>query len=100
MRIKVQQTSIDIFSNQTSLDLIDYSFQFTKIKMTMLKYLKYYLPKGLIDNYNVITSGKNFQDQPNDSDIKRYEKIRKITTGKGGGYIIGCLLDYGYIKSN
>ena len=37
---------------------------------------RYYLPKGIIDNYNVIFNGKNFYNQPIDSDIKRYEEIR------------------------
>ena len=31
---------------------------------------RYYLPKGIMKNYNVIISGKNFYDQPIDSDIK------------------------------
>ena len=31
---------------------------------------RYYLPKGIIDNYNVIINGKNFYDQPTDSDIE------------------------------
>ena len=38
---------------------------------------KYNLPKGIIKNYNVIINGKNFYDQSIDSDIKRYEEIRK-----------------------
>ena len=42
---------------------------------------RYYLPKGIIRNYNVIINGKNFYDQPVDSNIKRYEEIRKLTTG-------------------
>ena len=52
---------------------------------------KYYLSKEIIKNYNVIINGKKIYDQPIDSDIKRYEKIR-ITTG--------CLLDYDYIKNH
>ena len=36
-----------------------------------------YLPKGIINNYNVVINGKNIYDQPIDSDIKRYEVIRK-----------------------
>ena len=36
---------------------------------------KFYLPKDIIKNYNVIINGKNFFDQPIDSDIKRYEEI-------------------------
>ena len=39
---------------------------------------KYYLPKGIIKNYNVIINGKNFYDQAIDSDIKQYEEIRKL----------------------
>ena len=31
---------------------------------------KYYLPKGIIKNYNVIINGKNSYDQAIDSDIK------------------------------
>ena len=33
------------------------------------------------------------------SDIKRYEKIRKLTTGHGEDYTTGCLLDYDYKKN-
>ena len=44
---------------------------------------RYYLPKGIIKIYNVIINGKNFYDQAIDSDIKRYEEIRKLTTGQG-----------------
>ena len=43
---------------------------------------KYCLPKGIIKNYNIIINGNNFYDQAIDSDIKRNEKIRKLTTGK------------------
>ena len=39
-----------------------------------------YLPKGIINNYNVIFNGRNFYYQPIDSDIKRYKEIRKLTT--------------------
>ena len=44
---------------------------------------KYYLPKVIIKNYNVIINGRNFYGQEIDSDIKRYEGIRKLTTGQG-----------------
>ena len=30
----------------------------------------------------MIMNGKNYYDQPVDSDIKRFEYIRKLTTGK------------------
>ena len=58
-----------------------------------------YLPKGVINNYKVIINGKHLYDQPIDSDIKRYEEIRELTTGQGKDYTIGRLLDYNYIKN-
>ena len=42
--------------------------------------------------------GKNFFDQPINSDLKTYENIRKIATGQGDDYTTGCLLDYSYFK--
>ena len=39
----------------------------------------YYLPKE-----------KNFYDLPIDADIKRYEEIRKLTTGQGEDYTTEC----------
>ena len=44
--------------------------------------------------------GKYFFDQPVNSKIKTYENIRKIATGQGGDYTIGCLLDYCYFKDH
>ena len=61
---------------------------------------RFYLPKDIIKNYNVIINGKNFYDEAIDSSIKRYEEIRKLTTGQGQDYITGFLLEYGYIKSH
>ena len=48
----------------------------------------------------MIIHRKYVYDQAIDSDIKRYEEIRKITTGQGGDYTTGCSLDYDYIKSH
>ena len=44
--------------------------------------------------------GKNVFDQPINSNIKTYENIRKIATGKGDDYTTGCLLDYSYVKDH
>ena len=41
---------------------------------------------------------KNFYDETIDSDIKRYEEIRKLTVGQGEDYATGCL-DYDYIEN-
>ena len=61
---------------------------------------KYYLSKGIIKNYNVIINWKIVYDQAIDSDIKRYEEIRKLETGQGEDYATGCLLVYEYIKNH
>ena len=60
----------------------------------------YYLPKVEIKDYNVMIDGKNFFDQPINSDLKTYENIRRIATGQGDDYTTGCLLDYSYFKEN
>ena len=64
------------------------------------KIRRYYLPKGIIKGYNVIINGKNFYDQAIDSDIKRYEEIKTLTTGQGEDYTTWCLLDYEYVKNH
>ena len=61
---------------------------------------RYYLPKDVIDNYNVIINGNIFNDQAIDSDIKRYEKIRILSTGQGEDYTTVFLLDYDYINND
>ena len=45
-----------------------------------------YLPKSIIINHNVIINIKNFNDQRIDSNVKRYEEIRKLTTSQGQDY--------------
>ena len=59
-----------------------------------------HLPKVEIKDYNVMFDGKIFFDQPVNSDLKTYENIRKVATGKGDDYTTGCLLDYSYFKEN
>ena len=71
VRIKARQMSVDIFPNQNLFVLV-YSYLDDNLKM------KYYLPKGIINNYNFIIKRENFYDQSIDSNIKRYQKIRKI----------------------
>ena len=61
---------------------------------------RYYLPKSIIDNYDLIINGKNFYDPAIDSDIKRYDEIRKLTIGQGEDYTTGCFLDHDYIKDH
>ena len=60
----------------------------------------YYLPKVEIKDYNVMIDGRNFFDQTINSMNKTYENLRKIATGKGDDYTLGCLLDCLYFKEN
>ena len=55
---------------------------------------KYFLPRVKIENYNIEIDRNNFYDQPINGSIKQYDEVRKISTGQGDGYIIGCLLDF------
>ena len=59
---------------------------------------KYFLPRVDITNCNVLIDGRNLFDQPINDQIKKYDEIRKIATGKGDDYTTGCLLDYQYFK--
>ena len=43
---------------------------------------------------------KNFFDQPINSELKTYENIRKVATGKGDDYATGCFSDDSYFKEN
>ena len=61
---------------------------------------KYFLPRVSITNYNVLTDGRNFYDQPIHDLIKQYDEIRNIATGQGDDYTTGCLLDYQYFKDH
>ena len=63
-------------------------------------YRKYFLPKGKINNYNVLIDGRNFYDQPINDIIKQYDEVRKVSTGHGDNYTTGSLLDYAYFKDN
>ena len=61
---------------------------------------KYFLPRVNITNCNVLIDARNFYDQPVNDQIKKYDEIRKIATGKGDDYTTGCLLDYQYFKGH
>ena len=62
--------------------------------------MKYFLPRASITNYNVLIDNRNFYDQPINDQIKKYDEIRKIPTGKGDDYTTSCLLDYQYFKDH
>ena len=61
---------------------------------------KYYLPRIDLKKYNVITDGRNFYDNPIESDIEKYRELKQVMIGKGGDYSTGSLLDYDYFKKH
>ena len=60
---------------------------------------KYFFSRVDITKYNVLIDGRNFFYQPISDEIKKYDEIRKIVTGKGDDYTTGCLLDYNISKT-
>ena len=61
---------------------------------------KYYLPRIDLNKYNVIIAGRNFYDNPIESDIEKYRELKEVMIGKGEDYKTGSLLDYDYFKKH
>ena len=59
----------------------------------------YYLPRNGLNKY-VIIDGRNFYDNPIESDIEKYRELKKVMVGKGKDYTTGSLLDYDYFKKH
>ena len=55
---------------------------------------KYYLPRIDINKYNVIIDGRNFYDNPIESDIEKYRELKKVVIAKGEDYTTGSLLNF------
>ena len=83
-----------------SLFLLFYNTNNGDNKLEKNSHRKYFLPRVNITNYNVLIEGRNFYDHPISDQIEKYDKIRKIATGKGDDYTTGCLLDYQYFKDH
>ena len=61
---------------------------------------KYYLPRIDLEKYNVIIDGRNFYDNPIESDLEKYRELRKVMIGKGEDYTTGYLLDFNYFDKH
>ena len=61
---------------------------------------KYYLARIDLNKYNVIIDGRNFYDNPIESDIEKYRELKKVMIGKGEDYTTGSLLDFAYFKKH
>ena len=61
---------------------------------------KYYLPRISLNIYNVLIDGRNFYDNPIETDIEKYRELKKVMIGKGEDYTTGSLLDYNYFDKH
>ena len=61
---------------------------------------KYYLPTIVLEKYNVIIDGRNFYDNPIESDIEKYRELKKVMIGKGEDYTTGSLLEISYFDKH
>ena len=61
---------------------------------------KYYLPRIDLEKYNVIIDGRNFYDNPIESDIEKYRELKKVMIRKGEDYTTGSLLDFNYFDKH
>ena len=61
---------------------------------------KYYLPRIDLEKYNVVIDGRNFYDNPIESDIEKYRELKKVMIGKGKDYTTGYLLDFNYFDKH
>ena len=87
----------DYAANSNIRERFDASFQGVN-KLFVLPYLygdnitnknafiKYFLPSLKIKNYNIEIDGRNLYDQSVNGLIKKYDEIRKISTGQGDDY--------------
>ena len=61
---------------------------------------KYYLPRIDLKKYNVIIHGRNFYDNPIETDIEKYRELNKVMIGKRQDYTTGSLLDFNYFNEH
>ena len=86
--------------NNTTEDVAGNSISNTTNGVQRDSHRKYFLQRVNITNYNVLLDGRTFYDQPINDQIKKYDKIRKISTGKVDYYTSDCLIDYQYFKDH
>ena len=61
---------------------------------------KYYFPRIDLEKYNVIIDGRNFYDNPIESDIEKYRELEKVMIGKGEDNTTEFLFDFNYFDKH
>ena len=61
---------------------------------------EYYLPRIDLEKYNVIIDGRNFYDNPIESNIEKYRELTKVMIGKGEDNTAGSLFDVNYFDKH
>ena len=59
---------------------------------------KYFFPTVKIENCSIEIDGRNFYDHPINDSIKKYDEVRKVSTGQSDYHTAGCLLDLLILK--
>ena len=108
---KTKEKTEDTDANATKYINLDHSFQGVN-RLFLMAYnrangqpnrngqRKYYLPRISLHKYNVIIDGRNFYDNPIESDIEKYRELKTVMIGKGEDYSTGSLLDYNYFEKH
>ena len=108
---KTKEINEDADANVFKYIKLDPSFQGVNILFVMVYNIangqpnrngrkKYYLPRIDLEKYNVIIDGRNFYDNPIESDIEKYRELKKVMIGKGEDYTTGSLLDFNYFDKH
>ena len=83
-----------------TLFVLAYRDQGDANRVTVDSHKRYFLPRVIIENYNIEIDGRNFCDQPINESVKQHDEIRKMSIGQGDVYTTGCSLDFAYFEKN
>ena len=95
-----EDADVDVFNFQGVNRLFVMAYNRVDGQPTRNGQQKYYLPRIHLNKYNVIIDGRNFYDNPIESDIEKYRELKKVMIGKGEDYTTGSLLDFNYFDKH
>ena len=108
-----QNTPAEVIDNGANIyKLLNASFESVKIVFVLaydatdndeegIKNNKsYFPPKAEIENYNVLTDGRNFYGQPINGLVKEFDEVKKVSIGQGDDYTTDVYLITHISKTN